>query len=128
MSDQSNKVIKRDIVFIDRLEIEASIGVYDWEKEIKQRLLVTIDLETDFSLAACSDEVSDAISYADVAQLIDDLVREQHHNLLEHLAARLSDALFDRFMIFKMRLKIEKPGAVMRTQSVGVEIYREVVT
>ncbi len=114
----------RDEVIIKGLTLEASIGVYDWEKQIKQTLEFDITLMTDFSKASCSDAIEDAIDYAAVCQRVEEIVNSQHYQLLEYLAEKLSTALLTEFQVSKLCLSIMKPGAVPKARNVGVSITR----
>lgn len=111
-------------VLIEKLEIDASIGVFEWEKQIKQTLLFDLALVCDFSAAAESDAIEDAIDYVAVCQEIERITLAKHHQLLEYLADKIAASLFNSFAISAIELKISKPGAVPNTRSVGVRVKR----
>jgi len=113
-----------DTVLIERYEVEASIGVFDWEKEIKQCLLFDLKLFGDFSLACRSDEINHAVDYAAVCSEIDTIVSIKHYQLLEALAETISQHLLMKFPLDSLELIIRKPGAVPRAENVGVHIKR----
>ena len=114
-----------DIVFVDHYELDASIGVFDWEKTIKQTLVFDLELAFPFDAAAKSDEITDAVSYAEVCETIDDVVGLQHYNLLEYLAERLSERIFECYPVRRLTLVIGKPSAIKNARNVGVKIFRE---
>lgn len=114
-----------DIVFVEGLACEASIGVFDWERSIKQSLVIDLELGVDFSVAAESDSIEHAVSYAEVSAFVITLIQSKHHDLLEHLAEKISQAIFQAFPIKTLRLKLAKPGAVAEAKTVGVKIARE---
>lgn len=114
----------KDQVLIEALEIDASIGVFDWEKEIKQKLVFDLSLQCDFSIAAKSDEIDDAINYVAVCEEIEKVTLAKHYQLLESLADTIIKCLFKSFNISAVGLRINKPGAVAKTRSVGVRVYR----
>ncbi len=114
-----------DQVLIERLTFDASIGVFDWEKKIKQTLVFDLQLNCDFSAAAESDEIADAIDYVAVSEEIERVTLAKHYQLLECLANDITAALFDKFSITALVLTIGKPGAVAKAQSVGVRISRQ---
>lgn len=114
-----------DIVFIEGLELDASIGVFEWEKKIKQRLIFNLQLSCDFSKASRSDDIQDAVNYAQVCEEIETLMGLQHYQLLEFLADRICQHLFESFAISAIKLSIFKPEAVPKTTSVGVTVFRE---
>ncbi len=111
-------------VFIEALEIEASIGVFDWEKQIKQRLVFDLLLSCDFSSAAKSDSIEEAIDYVAVCQEVERITLAKHYHLLECLAETLADSLLQQFNIHALELKLSKPGAVAQARSVGVRVVR----
>jgi len=113
-----------DTVLIESYEVEASIGVFDWEKEVKQRLLFDLKLFGDFSQACQTDDINDAVNYAAVCLEIDVIVNCQHYELLEFLAEKISHHLLNEFPLDSLELCIRKPGAVPRAANVGVQITR----
>ncbi len=114
-----------DIVFVQDLTLDASIGVFEWEKKIKQRLIFNLELSCDFSKASQSDDILDAVNYASVCEEIEKVVSIKHYQLLEFLAEQICDHLFESFNISAVSLIIYKPDAVPKTRSVGVKVYRQ---
>ena len=117
--------INSDKVLIEALALDASIGVFDWEKKIKQRLVFNLELYCDFSTAVLTDDIQDAVNYAQVCEEIESLIGLQHYQLLEFLAEKISCHLFKYFAVSAIKLSILKPNAVSKTKSVGVTIFRE---
>ena len=117
--------MQNDIVFVQDLTLDASIGVFEWEKKIKQRLIFNLELSCDFSKASQSDDIFDAVNYALVCEEIEKLVSLKHYQLLEFLAERICEHLFESFNISALTLTIYKPDAVPKTSSVGVKVYRQ---
>jgi len=114
-----------DCLFISQLSVDTSVGVFEWEHQVLQRVLIDVEAECDFSSAEVSDNIKDAISYADVSETIVAVCTSKHHQLLEHMAARICDALFDRYAISALTLSIAKPGAVLQAGSVGIKVKRQ---
>jgi dihydroneopterin aldolase len=114
-----------DIVLIDSLTLDASIGVFDWEKQVKQRLVFNLELYCDFSKASQSDELEDAVNYAQVCDEIEALLAKKHYQLLEFLAEKICCHIFECFSVSAINLSIFKPEAVAKTKNVGVKIFRE---
>lgn len=114
-----------DSVLIEGLSLDASIGVFEWEKQIKQGLVFDVALYGDFSKAAKSDAIQDTVDYSAVCSAIQEILQQQHYNLLEYLAERIARTILDGFTITAVGLTIYKPGAVTNTKQVGVRIYRE---
>ncbi|PKH25329.1 bifunctional dihydroneopterin aldolase/7,8-dihydroneopterin epimerase [Enterobacterales bacterium CwR94] len=113
-----------DIVFIEQLTVFTTIGVYDWEQGIQQKLVFDVELAWDNRQAARSDDVNDCLSYADVATLIIEHVENGKFALVERVAEELAALLLSRFASPWVRIKVSKPGAVAQAASVGVVIER----
>ena len=113
-----------DKVFIEDLRIETVIGVYDWEREIKQT--VSLDLEMDFDIrkAAESDHIDDTLDYKSVAKALIEFIGKSEFQLVESLAERCARIVLDQFPVSALRLKLSKPGAVRGSSAVGVIIER----
>ncbi|WP_396245264.1 bifunctional dihydroneopterin aldolase/7,8-dihydroneopterin epimerase [Hafnia paralvei] len=113
-----------DIVFIEELTVITTIGVYDWEQTIRQKLVFDIELAWDNRKAALSDDVSDCLSYADVSEAVIKHVEPNQFALVERVAEEVAVMLMDRFNSPWVRIKLSKPGAVAHAKSVGVQIER----
>ncbi|MFD1803939.1 bifunctional dihydroneopterin aldolase/7,8-dihydroneopterin epimerase [Mixta tenebrionis] len=113
-----------DIVFIEQLSVIATIGVYDWEQTIQQKLVFDVEMAWDNQKAAASDDVKDCLSYADVAALIIDHVSQGRFALVERVAEEVASLLLTRFATPWVRIKVSKPGAVAQAAQVGVIIER----
>lgn len=113
-----------DIVFIRDLKVETVIGIYDWEKRVKQTVSLDIDMATDISKAAKSDQIDDAVSYKTVAKRVVEFVSESRHELVESLAENICQLILSEFPVPWVRLELHKPGAVRAARSVGVIIER----
>ena len=114
----------KDSVFIKGLAIDATIGVYDWERTIKQRLVIDLDMRFDISSAAKTDDITHALDYSAVSQRIISFVEKSAYQLLEALAEKLTQIVMDEFSVSGLKLKINKPGAVPEAASVGLVIIR----
>jgi 7,8-dihydroneopterin aldolase/epimerase/oxygenase len=113
-----------DTVYIEGLRAEAVIGVYDWERAVRQTLLLDLELAGDNRRAAGSDRVEDALDYAAVARRVLAFVEVSDFNLIETLAERVADLVLREFGVPWLRLRVSKPGAVMQARTVGVAIER----
>ena len=116
--------IKPDTVFLRGLEVECIIGVIDWERRIKQKVLLDLELPIDCARAAASDDVADTLDYLSVAIRVREFVGESQFMLVETMAHRLALLLLEEFDIEWIRLSINKPGAVRGSRDVGVSIER----
>lgn len=114
-----------DIVFIDGLEVDTVIGVYDWERGIRQCLTLDLQLGWDIRPAAASDDLGAALDYAAVSARVQAFAEASHFQLVETFAERLAALLMSEFAIRWLRLRLTKPGAVPAARGgVGVEIER----
>lgn len=113
-----------DKVFIHELTAFASIGAYDWEHTIKQRLVFNIEMAWDFSKAVADDNVEFCLNYAEVSQKILDFVENTPFKLVETVAYKVADLLQNEYGIQKLRIELHKPKAVAQATSVGVIVER----
>ena len=114
-----------DIVFIRDLKLSARIGVWEWEQQIKQNLVIDLDLGTDIRKAGKSDELADAINYKNVALRVSDYVSSNNHRLIEAVAENIATIILSEFDVIWCKVKVTKPRAVEKSKSVGVIITRE---
>lgn len=113
-----------DKVFIHELTVFASIGAYDWEHTIKQRLVFNIEMEWDFQRAVAEDNVEFCLNYAEVSQKIIDFVEKTPFKLVETVAYQVADLIQNEFGIPSLRIELHKPKAVAQAASVGVIVER----
>lgn len=110
-------------LFIRSLPVDCIIGVHAYERASRQRLLVSLTLETDFTDPARTDDVDRAVDYTALAEQITSFAREGGYALIETLAERLADHLFVP-PIERLELEIIKPAAIGATREVGVRVHR----
>jgi dihydroneopterin aldolase len=113
-----------DIVFLHGLKVETVIGAFDWERRIRQTVVLDLDMGFDIGGAAASDNLSDALNYKAVAKRLIAFVGESEFHLVETLAERAAELLLKEFPIVWLRLRLNKPGAVRGARDVGVVIER----
>lgn len=115
-----------DKIYIEGLEVLALIGVYDWERDHQQRLIVDVELSADLARAAQTDDVNHTLNYALVAQEINDFAAKSEFKLLEALASQMVDCLLQAFpMLSTVRLKLSKPDILANAKNVAVEFTKE---
>ena len=117
-----------DHVFIEGLEIEALIGIYDWERRIRQPLVFDIEMAFDNRIPAASDAIGDTLNYKAVSKRVVQYVSESDFGLVETLAERVAAIILEEFGVQRVRLKLSKPGAVRVARAVGVMIERSAAT
>lgn len=113
-----------DIVFLRGLRIETIIGIYDWEKEIQQPVILDLEMSTDVAKAAASDRIEDAINYKAVSKRLKQYIGEGRFELVETLAERCAGIIRNEFGVRWVRLTVNKIGAVSDARDVGVIIER----
>jgi dihydroneopterin aldolase len=113
-----------DRVFIEALEIETVIGIYDWERKIRQPLLFDLEMEFDNRVPAASDAIVDTLDYKAVSKRLIAFVSASEFGLVETLAERCTELILAEFPVAALRLKLSKPGAVRGAKAVGVIIER----
>ena len=114
-----------DKVFIEGLEIDTLIGIYDWERRIRQTLVFDIEMAFDNRVPAASDDIELTLNYKDVSKRLVEYVSESGFGLVETLAERCAAIILEEFGVAQVRLKLSKPGAVRGARAVGVVIERE---
>jgi dihydroneopterin aldolase len=113
-----------DIVYIRELEIDAIIGIYDWERKTKQTVSIDLEMGCDNTKAAASEDIADALDYKSVAKRLISFVEGSEFLLVETLAERIAAIVLEEFSVPWLRLRLGKPGAVTGSKDVGVIIER----
>ena len=113
-----------DTVFIRGLKAKAVIGVFDWEKQIRQNLVLDLDLRADVARAAASDTLEDAVDYKAISKRVVEFVEDSRFQLVESLAEEIARIIREEFSVSWVRVRIAKPFAVRTAQEVGVVIER----
>ncbi len=116
-----------DRVLIEGLQVDTIIGIHPWERKLRQSLFVDLALTTDFSAAAASESIADAVDYQAVSDHVQAFIIRGEFQLLETLAEHLAADLLTTFPVTGLRLKVSKPGAVADAQNVAVEVQRGAV-
>lgn len=113
-----------DIVYLHDLKIETIIGIFDWEREIKQTVTLDLDMASDVAKAAATDSIEDTLDYKAVAKRLIDFVSKSEYQLVETLAERVAAIVLEEFNVRWIRVRVNKPGAVRYAGDVGVIIER----
>jgi dihydroneopterin aldolase len=113
-----------DKVFINGLRAETVIGVYDWERSIRQPLIFDLEMATDNRAAAKDDDLTKAIDYAAISQRVIAEVEASSFQLIETLAEHLAALILEEFGVQWLQLRVLKPSAVAEADAVGVQIQR----
>lgn len=113
-----------DIVYIRDLKIQTVIGIFDWERAIKQTVSLDLEMAADIRKAAVSDHIDDALDYKTVAKRVIRFVENSDFQLVETMAERVAQIVREEFSVPWVRLRVSKPGALRGSQDVGVIIER----
>lgn len=113
-----------DQVLIESLQVDAVIGVYDWERTITQPLIIDAIIYADQQKAAQSDDINHAINYKKVCEDIISSCQRTKANLIERLADNIANIILSYTGVKKVSVSVKKPTAIKETQSVGVRIVR----
>ena len=113
-----------DKVFIEDLEVETIIGILGWEREVKQIVRISLEMSFDTSKAGKSDKIDDALDYKKIGKSIVNLVENSSFFLVEKMAEEIALLVLKNKQIKDIKLRVEKPGALRGSKSVGVEILR----
>lgn len=113
-----------DIVFIRELTLDTVIGVYDWERRVRQQVVIDLEMAADIGAAAAGDDIAAALDYHAVAVRLDEFAAASSFQLVETLAERIAELVMDEFGVRWLRLSVAKPTALPRARAVGVVIER----
>ncbi len=115
-----------DTVFIRGLQIDTVIGIYDWERRVRQAVVFDIEMAADVARAAASEAIADALDYHAISERLQQFVGEQQFLLIETLAEQCAQLLMQEFGVPWLRLRLAKPTAITAAAEVGVVIERGV--
>lgn len=113
-----------DTVFIRDLRVETVVGIFDWERRIKQTVILDLDMSADIRRAAHSDRIEDTLDYKAVAKRVSQFVSAAQFQLVETLAEQIAALVIKEFQVAHVKITLHKPGAVSGSRSVGVNIER----
>ena len=113
-----------DIVFIRQLRADTVIGVYDWERKVRQTVVLDLEMAADNRRAAARDGIGDALDYAAVSARLLSFIEKSEFRLIESLAEQVASIVLTEFGVPWLRLRLSKPGAVTAARDVGVLIER----
>ena len=113
-----------DIIFLRGLEVETVIGIYDWERTIRQTVIIDLEMGTDIRPAAATDDIAHTLDYKAVSKRIIGFVETSSFFLVETLAERIAAIVLDEFAVPWVRLTLNKKGAIRGASDVGILIER----
>lgn len=113
-----------DIIFLGGLEVETVIGIYDWERKIRQKVILDIDMAFDIRQAAATDDISHTLDYKSVTDRVAQFVETSEFLLVETLIEKTAELILQEFPTPWVRIKLNKIGAISRARDVGIIIER----
>ena len=113
-----------DKIFLKDLRVEAVIGIFDWERCIRQTVSIDLEMATDIRAAAASDAIDDTLDYKAVAKRVIDFVENSEFRLIETLSEQIARIVVVEFGVEWTRVTLHKPGAVRGSRDVGIDIER----
>ena len=113
-----------DKIFLSELKVDTIIGIWEWERRIRQTVVIDLEMSADIARAAASDEVADTLNYNLVAKRIQGFVADSSFQLVETLAERIAGIIRDEFDVAWVKVRVNKPGAIRGSKAVGVLIER----
>ena len=113
-----------DTIFLHELKVDAVIGIWDWERKIRQTVVIDLDMAANIRKAAETDSVEDTLNYKLVAKRVQQFVADSEFQLVETLAENIARIVIDEFGIAWVRVRVNKPGAIRGAKNVGVIIER----
>src|SRR5580704_13011873 len=115
-----------DKIFIHALKTETIVGIFDWERQVKQTVVMDIEFSADIAKAALSDSIDDNLNYKGVAKRVLAFVDESNFHLVETLAERIAMLILEEFGVSWVSVTLSKPGAIRSSRDVGVMLERSV--
>ena len=114
-----------DKIFIHALKAEAIIGIFDWERQVRQTVIVDIEFSADIVKAALTDSIEDTLNYKRVAKRVLAFVEGSQFHLVETLAEHIAMLMLEEFSVAWVRISLSKPGAIRSSRDVGVILERD---
>lgn len=113
-----------DIIFLKDLRVETVIGIFDWERRIRQTVGVDLEMAADIRKAAATDAIEDTLDYKAVAKRLIDFIQNAEYGLVETLAEEVARVVVTEFDVSRVKVTLHKPGAIRGAKDVGVIIER----
>ena len=113
-----------DKIFLHGLKVDTVIGIWDWERKIRQTVVIDLEMSADIAKAAATDRVEDTLNYKSVAKRIQSFVADSSFQLVETLAERIAEIVRAEFDVEWVKVRVNKPGAIRGSRDVGILIER----
>lgn len=113
-----------DKIFLTALNVECIVGIYDWERRVKQTVIIDVEMAADIRRAAATDSIEDTIDYKRVTKRLLQFVGESQYQLVETLTEQIGRVIVTEFGVSWVRVRLNKRGAIRGARDVGIEIER----
>lgn len=113
-----------DRIFLSSLTTECIVGIWDWERKVKQTVVIDLEMACDIRKAAASDDIADTIDYKKVSKRLLNFVSESHFQLVETLTEHIARIIVTEFAVPWVRVRLNKQGAIRNSRDVGIVIER----
>lgn len=113
-----------DKIFLSELKVETIIGIWEWERKIRQTVIIDLEMSADIAKAAVTDSVEDTLNYKSVAKRVQSFVADSSFQLVETLAERIAEIIREEFSVEWVKVRVNKPGAIRGSRDVGILIER----
>ncbi|MGH8176880.1 MAG: dihydroneopterin aldolase [Steroidobacter sp.] len=113
-----------DKIFLSALSVECIVGIWEWERRVKQTVIIDIEMGADIRRAAATDHIEDTIDYKNVSKRLLAFVGDSQFNLVETLAERIAQVIIMEFGVAWVKVRLNKQGAIRGARDVGIEIER----
>lgn len=114
-----------DTIFLHDLRINAVVGIWEWERKIRQTVSIDLEMGADIRKAARTDKIEDTLDYKQIAKRVQQFVEDSSYQLVETLAENIAGVVLREFDVPWIVVKVNKPGAIRGSRDVGVLIRRE---
>lgn len=114
-----------DTIFLHDLRVETVVGIWEWERRIRQQVSIDLEIGCDIRRAAAADRIEATLNYKAVAKRVQQFVGESSYQLVETLAQKIAERVLDEFDVPWICVRVSKPGAIRGARDVGVVIRRE---
>lgn len=113
-----------DLIYVRNLRVECVIGVFEWERRIRQTVAIDLDMAADIARAARADRIEDTVDYKAIAKRVIEFVNQSQFQLVETLAEKVAAIVLAEFPVPWVRVRINKKGALRHATDVGVVLER----
>ena len=113
-----------DTVFVHELKVETIIGIWGWERKIRQTVSIDLEMGADIRRAAETDSIDDTLNYKAISKRVQQFVADSEFQLVETMAEKIAELVLQEFKVPWIQVRVSKPGAIRGAKNVGILIRR----